>query len=129
MKFKLLKYMVVLIMSASIPPIKSFLSLMLVEKHYRYSNGDGTWNLIEIPFKGRVFNFTKTLDTAWLWKDCPQSDTTVYRLYKKDFWAFWRFGEYLYDKRYILPYKSRDEIRRYRTVHKITYACHTDFKN
>ena len=41
-------------------------------------------------------------------------DTVVYRLFWKNPLAFWRWAEYFNDKRYDLPYKSWESIRKKR---------------
>lgn len=111
-----IKYFILIVVLSNTPPIKSIISLGLDEKHYRYSNNDGTRTFISNPYKGKEFLYKKYFSGKNLLDLYPGADTTVYRLYKKDFWAFWRWGEYVYDKRYTLPYKSWDSIKAHRRI-------------
>ncbi len=102
--------MLVIIVS-NIPPMKYVLSLLLDDGHYRYSNSSGSFTVIDMPFKNDYYNYSIGVP-----KKCSvrESDTIIYRLFSKNPLCFWRLGEYLLDKRYKLPYKDWNEIKKER---------------
>jgi hypothetical protein len=106
--------LIIIMLISNFPPIKSVISLFTDENHYRYSNADGSFTGVDIPFKGRLYNLAPVLPKSFKEKHPTSSDTIVYRLFWKNPLAFWRWGEYYYDKRYNLPYLSWKEIRKKR---------------
>ena len=101
--------------------------------YYRYSNISGTFTVIEVPRQGIVYKEPPTknfiLDKAFL-EGCkapriPQSDTIVYRLFAINPLKFWRWGEYIFDWRYRLPYTDWEAIKKKRGFGylKISKGC------
>lgn len=101
--------------------------------YYRYSNISGTYTVMEIPIQGRVYKEFSTkyfiLDKSAL-EECkiphiPQSDTIVYRLFAINPLKFWRWGEYIFDWRYRLPYTDWEAIKKKRGFGylKISKGC------
>lgn len=123
---KLLIVCSIIIVIANIPPVSSLFRFFLDEKHYRYSNYDGSNTSYE--FMSRDYNLMKRLHTACL-QDYPnQKDKKLYRLFAKNPLAFWRWRLYFFDERYDLPYKNWNEIERLRKKKsKNIIRCHTDF--
>jgi len=74
--------------------------------YYRYSNGDGSVTFME--FKARDFEMMKRRFESY--KTTKNIDSKIYRLFKKNPFAFWRWGRYFIGKRYKLPYKEWTEI-------------------
>ncbi|MCZ2458284.1 MAG: hypothetical protein LC128_01545 [Chitinophagales bacterium] len=99
---------------SNLPPLKGVFGLILDDDYYRYSNGDGSLTFSEIPFKGRLYNLSPIVPKSFIQTHPNTNDTLVYRLFWKNPLYFWRWGEYFYDKRYELPYKSWHEIRKKR---------------
>ncbi|HWC54610.1 MAG TPA: hypothetical protein VG676_13570 [Chitinophagaceae bacterium] len=99
---------------SNILPLKGLFGFIFNENYYRYSNGDGSFTFTEIPFKQRLYNLNPHLIKIFSDTHPGNSDAIVYRLFSKNPLYFWRWGEYFYDKRYKLPYKSWQEIRKKR---------------
>jgi hypothetical protein len=75
---------------------------------YRYSNNDGSVTFAE--FKTRDFEMMNRRFESH--KTMTKNDNdTIYRLFKKNPFAFWRWGQYFFDKRYKLTYKDWSEIK------------------
>lgn len=108
-----------LISLSNLPPGKWILDLAIDEYHYRYSNNNGTLTYVEY----------KSHDTKGLLrglnsykKSFPESkDTIIYRLFKKDILCFWRWGDYIFDKRYKIPYRNWKKIVKERG-YKLKYS-------
>lgn len=103
--------LLIIILISNIPPIKSVIGLFMDEYHYRYSNEDGAFTFVEFKSRDQAMMFRK-FESFKI--EQTEKSTTVYRLFWKNPFAFWRWGEYFYDKRYKLPYKSWKEIRKRR---------------
>lgn len=97
---------------ANIPPIKNIFTFFIDENHYRYSNYDGSFTFIE--FKGHDTEMMGRKENAFNKKHFLDSNTVVFRCFRKNPLALWRWAEYFYDKRYKLPYKNWKEIRKRR---------------
>ena len=88
--------------------------------YYRYSNISGTYTKMEIPIQGRKYKkppkgeFILNRPNFYGCKEMPQSDTIVYRLFAINPLKFWRWGEYIIDWRYRLPYTHWEAIRKKR---------------
>ena len=88
--------------------------------YYRYSNSSGTFTASETPSKGRVFEkpskgeFILNRPNFYDCKDMPQTDTVVYRLFAINLLKFWRWGEYIFNWRYRLPYDNWELIKQKR---------------
>lgn len=60
----------------------------------------------------RLVYFQWKNDTTYV-KEHPESLTdTFYRTFVINPLCFWRWGDYLFDERYTLPYKSKEDIRK-----------------
>jgi hypothetical protein len=115
------------IVVSNIPPVNKFFGFFFDQHHYRYSNGDGTWTVIENQFKGEHLRFEKTIPKEILYEKYPGADTIIYRLFWRNPLAFWRLGEYIYDKRYTIPYKSWKEIKKNRRIPGRENSSYQDF--
>ncbi len=88
--------------------------------YYKYSNISGTYTSSETPKKGRVYKrppggkFILNRPNFYGCKDMPQSDTIVYRLFDINPLKFWRWGEYIFNWRYRLPYANWELIKQKR---------------
>ncbi|MBS1578927.1 MAG: hypothetical protein JST29_04735 [Bacteroidetes bacterium] len=88
--------------------------------YYRYSNISGTYTKMEIPIQGRVYTrppkgeFILNRPNFYGCNLMPQSDTIVYRLFAINPLKFWRWGEYIFDWRYRLPYTDWEAIKKRR---------------
>ncbi|MFC4263275.1 hypothetical protein ACFOWM_10325 [Ferruginibacter yonginensis] len=84
--------------------------------YYRYSNISGTFTMMENSIQGRLFKkppngeFILNRPNFYGCNLMPQSDTVVYRLFAINPLKFWRWGEYIFDWRYRLPYTDWDAI-------------------
>jgi hypothetical protein len=104
--------LIAFIIIANVPPIKNIYHMIFDEYHYRYSNENGSFTFVE--FKARDTKMMYRIMHGYKQLHPQSKDTTAYRLFKKNILCFWRWGEYFYDKRYKMPYKSWKEIKRRR---------------
>ena len=101
-----------LIILSNLPPLKHILGLAIDEYHYRYSNINGSLTYVE--FKAHDIKGMYRSLSSYKTHFPNANDTIMYRLYKRNLLCFWRWGEYIYDQRYKLPYKRWTEIRKRR---------------
>ena len=104
--------LIAFIIIANIPPIKPLYRLAFDEYHYRYSNENGSFTFVE--FKARDVKMMYRRMDGYKQLFPLSNDTSLYRLYKRNILCFWRWGEYIYDERYKMPYMSWKEIKRRR---------------
>lgn len=100
----------VIICLSNIWPISAFFKLFLDEKHYKYSNADGSNRTYE--FMSRNFEMMKRMHKGCLTYNPEQKDKKMYRLFTKNPLAFWRWRLYFFDERYKLPYKNWKDIEK-----------------
>ncbi len=100
---------------------------MVDEKHYRYSNYNGSYASYE--FMSRNFEMMKRMHKGCLAHRPDLKDKKMYRLFTKNPLAFWRWRMYFFDERYRLPYKDWKEIEQTRIKEKVkgTTGCTMDF--
>ena len=87
--------------------------------YYRYSNISGNVTVMENPIKGRLFKkpIAGKLPVCKLFrngKKIEQKDTVLCRLFAINPLKFWRWGEYIFDWRYRLPYADWEAIKKRR---------------
>lgn len=88
--------------------------------YYRYSNISGSYTKMEDPKKGRVYQkppnneFILNRPNFYGCNNMPMGDTLVYRLFAINPLKFWRWGEYVFNWRYRLPYTSWEKIKKRR---------------
>lgn len=118
---------VAIIILSNVPPFTQVLKIIFDEKHYRYSNYNGSYTFYE--FKSRDFEMMKTAHSGCLSSRPQLKDKNVYRLFSKNPLAFWRWGLYLFSERYKLPYKNWADIEKIRVEEKVrpTTGCTMDF--
>lgn len=88
---------------------------------YEYSNSNGSLTFEAMPSKGRDLGMLQ----AKL-KHCEVSgnvDTTVYRLFKKQYWKIWLWMDYRYSDYYNFPYKSWNVISKTRGEIRNKSSC------
>ena len=94
----------------NLPWPSDFLEMWVDHNHYKYSNGDATWLFTENLFKDGRAPFSRLLSyNPVAERRYPGRDTIIYRNFTKNPLAFWRYGKYLFDQRYTLPYISREQ--------------------
>ena len=118
-KFKILFWIIItLLLITNWPAFKNVTGLN--DWYYRYSNISGTFTVMEIPIQGRMFKkppkgeFILNRPNFYGCKAMPQNDTVVYRLFSINPLKFWRWGEYIFDWRYRLPYTDWEAIKKKR---------------
>ncbi len=111
---------------SNFPPIRYVFELFTNENHYKYSNGDGSLTKQEIPFKNSVYNLSPVVPEKYKELYPNSTDTIMYRIFWKNPLEFWRWAEYYYDKRYTLPYKNWEEIKKRRGVN---FQRNSNFQN
>lgn len=102
----------ILIIVSNLPFVTPFFTFVLDEKHYKYSNFDGTCTSVE--FMSRDFEMMKRLHQICLNRNPSQKDKKMYRIFSKNPFAFWRWRLYFYHERYTLPYRDFNEIKKLR---------------
>ena len=101
-----------IILLTNLPPLKWLVSLVVDENHYCYSNNNGSFTFAEFKARDRAMMYRRYTPFRETHPELP--DTNLYRLFKRDLFCFWRWGEYFYDSRYKLPYKNWKGIKRKR---------------
>lgn len=104
--------MACLVVLANIPPFTPLLDIFFGERHYRYSNYNGSLTFSE--FMSRGFEMMKNRHKTCLLYRPDLKDKQIYRLFSKNPLAFWRWRMYFFDERYKLPYKDWEEIKKTR---------------
>ena len=114
MKYKNMIFIVIasLVIISNINPFNGILKTFVDEKHYRYSNYNGSFTFYE--FMSRNFNMMKYSHGICLNQQSHLKDKQIYRLFTKNPLAFWRWRLYFFDERYKLPYKNWKEIEELR---------------
>jgi hypothetical protein len=77
-----------------------------------YSNETGTFTFNEANYAGRNYQLCKVNFEEY--KKNEKTDTILYRITQKNFFKFWRWGDYLTKEKYKLPYRDWKEIERVR---------------
>ena len=96
---------VFLIISLSnVPLIKWFIA----SNDCQFSNDNGSFTFAEMNFKGA--NFQLCEENFIEFKKRRLGDTILYRLCPKNVFHFWDYGEYLFSKKYRVPYRPWQEI-------------------
>ncbi len=84
--------------------------------YYLYSNQSGTFTAFEEPKFERNFKkpengfFTLNSPYPYTCDSIPKGDTIVYRLFAINPLKFWRWGEFLFNWRYRLPYTNWEKV-------------------
>lgn len=92
---------------SNIPPVSYLFDYALDEKHYRYSNASGNFNVTDrsgnniIGIKESFKEYVKS-------NRVKETDTVLYRTFWRNPIAFWRWHTYFNskDERYKLPFKN-----------------------
>lgn len=94
--------------------ISNFIPKIEIGKQYVFQNSNGDFKYYIIESKsGNV----KDLELKFIMysgnrKDNSFPDDKIYRTFKKEFYKFWRWREYLFLPRYKYPYKEFIEIEK-----------------
>ena len=101
-----------IILISNLPPLRYLLDYIIDEKHYRYSDYNGEFSIIDrsgCNVDGLLMSFKDYSEKNSL------KDKNLYRLFYKNPFAFWRWYSYFNgDPRYELPYMDWDEIKKRR---------------
>jgi hypothetical protein len=111
MKKKILIVIAILVLAANLPPCKQVLTILTSDGYYRYSTGKGSFTFEEI--KARNYDMMRRRYTSFKYER-KSADTVLFRLFNRSPLHFWRWGDYLIDERYNLPYKSWEAIKKER---------------
>lgn len=105
-----------LLLIINIPPVK----FLLGTDDCRYSNYNGDFTYEEMNFNSR--DFTMGMRRFKDFKEMHPADTILYRLCPINPLYIWKYGDYLFSKKYRLPYKPWEEIETVRGV--VMYRSH-----
>lgn len=108
-KKRLLIAIPIILLLCNLVPVKNIFGFLFDENHYQYSNENGSFTFSELKLRD-----VKMMQRRWDLFRKQSNDTTLYRTFSKNPLAFWRWGEYFYDKRYRYPYKNWKIIERNR---------------
>lgn len=114
---KIIVGIILIIFLANVFPLGGVFRLFLDEKHYRYSNYNGSLTFTVISH--RNFEMLKNRHRSCLAARPNLKDKNIYRLFTKNPLTFWRWGRYFFDESYKLPYKNWEEIKKNRETEKI----------
>ena len=130
----------IIVLISNIPQVTEWIDFC-VDKDFAYSNADGTFTAIYNKRINGEFRLPKYLSTTEidtmqsdhmgdlkierlpigrkLRNEFPNADTVVYKIFKRNPFAFWRWINYVTgDEKYDFPYKSWTEIEKRRTNYK-----------
>jgi len=116
----------IVILSNTFPFTGMLKNLVDGNQYYRYSNYNGSNTFYELW--SRDFEMMERTHRSCLSKGYMK-DKHIYRLFKKNPLAFWRWRLYFFDKRFKLPYRNWEDIKKIRekeNVKDIT-GCTMDF--
>lgn len=106
---------VVIIIVSNIPPIKYITRMLERDKGiYTYGSKNTPNSFFSEHGLGpdRLVYFQWKEDTSYI-REHPESlKDTFYRTFYINPLCFWRWGDYLFDERYTLPYKSKEDIKK-----------------
>ena len=88
----------------NIPPIKFLFS----SDDCKYSNANGAFTFEEMNFNERNYEMGEYKFQEF--KKLNKNDTILYRLCPINILYVWKYGDYLFNKKYRLPYKPWQEI-------------------
>ncbi|MEO9144479.1 MAG: hypothetical protein ABI237_02890 [Ginsengibacter sp.] len=112
MKQKIRKGIIIIvsvIILCNLPPVK-WPFTWFDHDDYRYSNNDGSFTYEEFQFQERDFKMGWG-GFLYFKENCKCSDTILYRLNRNNPFKFWRYGDYIFKKKYHLPYQSWVKIK------------------
>jgi hypothetical protein len=98
---------------SNIPPLQTLFQFFFDQKLYHYSTKDGSAFFDENIFLGNIFEF-KRVTPQGMRERYPEADTIIYRNFKLNPYAFWRYRDYLNNERYTLPYYPLEEAQKKR---------------
>jgi hypothetical protein len=108
-----------IILISNLPPLRYLLDYIIDEKHYRYSDYNGEFSIIDRSgsnVDGLLMSFKDYSENNNL------KDKNLYRLFYKNPLAFWRWYSYFSnDPRYELPYMNWNEIKKRRVKKNKNY--------
>lgn len=104
----------IVIFLVNIPPIKSLFEVFLGKVHY-YTTANHGFSDSDYSFKRRTF------DEVWnnyevYKRECKTPDMILYRTFKMEPQKVWLWGEYLFYRKYRLPYLQMPKGYDYRTL-------------
>ncbi len=110
---------------SNFPPLKYVFDLSIDSEYHKYSNYNGTFTFVE--FKGHNYEMMKRVYSEFKKTNSTKEDTTLYRVFSKNYFCFWRWKDYYEDKRFLLPYKSWSIIRHNRGYDLVFSNNYQDF--
>jgi|GEM_PF-2231778 len=102
--FLILASLLLFIAISNLPPIH----WLYKENDCSFSSGSGLFTFSEMNFKGDDFNQCNHKFSEFRKRN--SGDTTLYRLCPMNIFHFWDYGEYLFAKKYRVPYQPWQEI-------------------
>ena len=97
-----------IIILSNIPPFK-WPFTWFDHDDYRFSTNNGSFTFQEFQFKNRDFAMGRGR-FLYFKNNCRCNNTILYRLNKNNLLKFWRYGDYIFKKKYRLPYESWENI-------------------
>jgi hypothetical protein len=94
----------IIVIVANLPPAK----WLAGPDDIAYSNENGTFTFDEVNSSGRDYKLC--IENFQAFKATHSNDTLLFRITAINILAFWRWGNYLSEKKYKLRYKSWKEI-------------------
>ncbi len=101
-----LLFLLGIVLISNIPMVKFSVGLDGIGKSYAYSTANNNFSFREIPTKGRDLDMMKRQFEHFKSKTVNESDTVLYRDFKKQYIQFWNWGEYLFHERWRYPLKE-----------------------
>jgi hypothetical protein len=112
------------LLAFNLTPLNLLFKWSVDADYYTYSNYSGTVTVAEDWYKRKLISNLSAFERVN--PACAtrgfESDTTMYRLFRKNPLAFWRWKDYLTDKRFDLPYADWNEIEKRRRSYIDTIA-------
>ncbi len=87
-----------------------FLGLEPIIHSYTYVSGDGEFDEVEVPEKGRTLAIVEAASADYK-ERTRQADLILYRSFRPKWWRFWKWREYCTRPRWKYRYLESDAGR------------------
>ncbi|MFC1225857.1 hypothetical protein ACFE6N_18785 [Pedobacter sp. BG31] len=106
-KYILIILTCITIILSNIPPVHYLFDYTLDEKHYRYRNASGNFDVADRS-GNNIIGIKESFKAYVKSNKVKEEDAILYRTFWKNPIAFWRWHSYFNtkDERYKLPYKN-----------------------
>lgn len=102
-------FLIILVVT-NLPPVNSVLIISFDAEIYRYSNFYGSFTFQENLFKNTSYEQCCGVYDDFLSTRPNVSDKKLYRLFKINPFAIWRWRQYIFEDRYHIPWLDWEKV-------------------